>query len=474
MQSGSAAAYLPIVYGGLQPKAARAKGVVIVGAGMAGLVAAYELTRAGHQVTVLEAQARVGGRVYTMRAPFAPGLHAEAGAMRVPRAHKLTMAYIRAFGLDVSPFTADNPRAYYFVHGRAYRLAEADARPDRLGFQVAERERGKSAATLWSETLQPVIRRFEATSEEHWPQLLAEYDRVSTRQFLEANQWSQGAIEMFGVLFNQEALLSASFLEVLLEEVGHCYTDLVQIDGGMDRLPAAFLPTLRDRIRFGAKAIAVDQSADSVTIHYETMLERGQATGDYAIIAIPFPALRHVDTLQPFSHAKQQAIRELHYDASTKIFAQCRRRFWEEDEGIYGGKTVTDLPLRTIYYPEHGRETGRGVLLASYTWAEDAQRWGSLSPGARVIQAVRNVARIHSQVQQEFEVGASKVWQDDPYAGGAFATFLPGQQALLYEHIIAPEGRVFFAGEHASLAHAWIQGAIHSGLRAADEVHRAV
>jgi monoamine oxidase len=76
-------------------------------------------------------------------------------------------------------------------------------------------------------------------------------------------------------------------------------------------------------------------------------------------------------------------------------------------------------------------------------------------------------------VREQFEVGASKVWQYDAYAGGAFATFYPGQQALLYEHIVAPEGRIFFAGEHASLAHAWIQGAIHSGLRVADEIHRA-
>jgi len=131
------------------------------------------------------------------------------------------------------------------------------------------------------------------------------------------------------------------------------------------------------------------------------------------------------------------------------------------------------LPARTIYYPEHGRETGRGVLLASYTWAEDAQRWGALAPEERLAEGVRNVARIPPQVLREFEVGTSKVWQDDSYAGGAFATFHPGQQALLYEHIVAPEGRIFFAGEHASLTHAWIQGAIHSALRAVDAVHRA-
>ena len=132
---------------------------------------------------------------------------------------------------------------------------------------------------------------------------------------------------------------------------------------------------------------------------------------------------------------------------------------------------MTDLPIRIVFYPDHSRETGRGVILASYTWSEDAQRWGSLSPDDRIIQALEDVARIHPQAPAEFEVGASKMWHDDEYAGGAFALFDPQQQTLLYDAIVAPEGRIHFAGEHASLAHAWIQAAIESGVRAASEIH---
>jgi monoamine oxidase len=194
-------------------------------------------------------------------------------------------------------------------------------------------------------------------------------------------------------------------------------------------------------------------------------------SGDYAIITVPFPVLRHVEIVHPFSPGKRRAIRQLRYDASAKIFLQFRRRFWEEDEGIIGGSTVTDLPIRNVFYPEHGREHGRGVMLASYTWSEDAQRWGSLPAGERLEQALEDLAIIHPTALAEYEVGASKMWHDDPFAGGAFALFEPGQQSLLHEHVIAPEGRVHFAGEHASLAHAWIQGAIESGLRAALEIH---
>ena len=202
-------------------------------------------------------------------------------------------------------------------------------------------------------------------------------------------------IELFGLLQNQEALMNSCFLELLREEVGRFYVDLLQIEGGMDLLPRAFLPTLANRIRFGARMTTIEATDDGVTIHYQTIGGRARVSGDYAIVTVPFPVLRHVEVTHPFSTAKRRAIRQLRYDASAKIFLQFRRRFWEEDEGISGGGTVTDLPIRNVFYPEHGRELGRGVVLASYTWSEDAQRWGSLGGEERLAQALENLAIIH-------------------------------------------------------------------------------
>jgi len=392
--------------------------------------------------------------------------------MRIPRAHKLTLAYVEKFGLQTNDFTMGNPQAYYFIGGRKMRIAEAQADPDRLGFDLAPRERGRTASQLWREAIQPLVDLLEKKGQSAWDEIVAKYDGYSTREFLEAKRWSEGAIEMYGLLENQEALMNASFLELFREDAGNYYTDMLEIRGGADRLPYAFLPELKDEVRFGARMIALDQSPEEVTIHYRTRAGRFQEKGDYAILTTPFPVLRHIEALQPFSRPKMRAIRELHYDASAKILFQCRRRFWEQDEGIFGGGTITDLPVRNVYYPDHGQETGRGVLLASYTWSEDAQRWGSLPPSDRLEQALEDVARIHPQVLDEFEVGASHMWHDDEFAGGAFALFDPGQQTLLHKDIIAPEGRIHFAGEHASLYHAWIQGAIESGLRAADEINR--
>ena len=456
---------------GLPPRGGKRHRVVVVGAGVAGLVCAHELLRAGHDVELIEVSEPAAAGIYTMREPFAPGLYAEAGAMRIPRSHRLSIALIERAGLAVKPFTMHNPNAYCHLFGRKLRLSEFESNPAALGEELAEQDRGLVSGARWQALLQPYAQRIERDGDEGWRAIAGELDGYSTREFLEKHGWSEAAIEVFGLVNNQEAIMNSCFLELLREEVGNYYTDMVRIDGGSDQLTNSFLPSLRQRIRFGARMVALDQSERDVTVHYETAAGRGRAIADYAIVTVPFPVLRHVEVLKPFSHAKRRAVRQLRYDASAKIFFQCRRRFWEDDEGIVGGGTVTDLPIRNLYYPEAGKATGRGVLLASYTWSEDAQRWGSLAPDDRIEQAIEDVAVIHPQILAEFEVGASWMWHDDPYAGGAFALFEPGQQGLLHEHIIAPEGRVHFAGEHASLAHAWIQGSIESGLRAAREVH---
>jgi monoamine oxidase len=452
------------------PKAAKPARVLVLGAGMAGLVAAHELLRAGHDPVVLEAQHRLGGRIYTLRDPFLAGLHAEVGAMRIPAAHRLTLAYVEAFKLATVPFTMGNPRAYYHVGGTKHRIAEVNGDPARLGFELAAHERGRSHDELWRAAIQPLLDRLASGGPRAWNWIVETYDDFSTREFLEQSGWSEGAIEMFGLFSNQEALMNSSFLELFREEAGGFYEAMCQIAGGMDRLPNAFLPGLRERIRFGARVAAIEQDAAGVAVHYRSVAQRATLRGDYAIVTLPFPVLRHVDIVPHVSRPKQRAIRQLTYDASAKILLQCRRRFWEEDEGIFGGGTITDLPIRNVFYPEQGRETGRGVILASYTWSEDAQRWGSLSPQERVAEAAEQLSIIHPQIQAEFEAGASYMWHDDQFAGGAFALFDPGQQTLLHEAIVAPEGRLHFAGEHASLAHAWIQGAVESGLRAAREI----
>jgi monoamine oxidase len=180
-----------------------------------------------------------------------------------------------------------------------------------------------------------------------------------------------------------------------------------------------------------------------------------------------------------FSGPKQRAVRELSYDSATKVLAVTARRFWEADDGIYGGGTYTDLPTGTTWYPADNA-TARdrtvsarpAVMLASYSWGQAARRLGALPHRERAALALEHVARVHPQLAVAGMVRrtASWSWDAHPWSGGAFAWFLPGQHAALHRHVIAPEGRVFFAGEHASLSHTWMQGALESALRAVREM----
>lgn len=142
--------YLSWIKNGFPQNGKKPKKVVIVGAGMAGLVAGYELLKAGHDPIILEARHRVGGRVYTVREPFADGLHGEAGAMRLPLGHKLTLTYVEKFGLETFPFTMGNPKTYIHLQGKKVRAA--DFNPGSYDFVVSPQEKGKNRRS-WSTKL---------------------------------------------------------------------------------------------------------------------------------------------------------------------------------------------------------------------------------------------------------------------------------------------------------------------------------
>lgn len=463
-------ALLRIAQRGLSSRTASPTHIVVLGAGIAGLVAALELKRAGHRVTLLEARQQVGGRILTLRAPFSDGQYGEAGAMRIPTRHRLVMSYVEKFGLRVRPFCSSNPHGWSYLRKQRRRLGEAMRESHRLGFELAAHELTAPFPELWSKLLDPIIAEMECDGA--GPVRLRErLQSVSLRDFLHGEGWSDGAIERYGLFAGFETLLFASAFEFVREFAAQLREHTVAVDGGMDLLPRAFLRELGQDIQYGAMVTSIDQSEDGVEVRVRGVGGPRVVRGDYAICTIPFSVLRHIEIEKPFSWSKERAIRNLHYESATKIFFEARERFWETEDQIFGGASVTDLAIRNIYYPEHGRDSGRGVLLASYSHGQDALRWGALPAHERHVQALENLAEVHPSAPRHVEFGTSVVWSQDEFAGGAYAFFQPHQEAQLHEHIVAPEGRIYLAGEHASLQHRWLQGGVESALRAVQAIH---
>ncbi|HUP83970.1 MAG TPA: flavin monoamine oxidase family protein [Candidatus Limnocylindria bacterium] len=463
------ASILELARNGLAARSGAAKRVLIIGGGIAGLTAAYELRNAGHDPLVLEAQGRVGGRVYTLRAPFGPGLYAEAGAMRIPRSHDLTLEYCAKFGMPMRPFVMGNPRGLVFIGGQRMTAAEANEHPESLPFNLQPTEHGRSADSMWSDAIADLKQMVEHDREGAWPEIVAQYDQYSLYEFLRHKGFSEGAIEYYAVMNFVESDLHNSFVEVLREELSGAYVDMQTIAGGMDALPNAFYEQMPEVVRFGTEVRAIHQDDRGVTVHCRVGPDQVSFTGDYAICTVPFSVLRPIE--HRFSHEKERAVRQLNYHASTKILLQVRERIWEGEDGIVGGASVTDLPVRRLNYPPSDESTTRGVLLASYTWGQDALQWGAMDEETRIEEALDDVERIHPRIREVFEVGASHAWYGDKWARGAFALFAPEQQSSLQQAIVQPEGRIYFAGEHCSLYHAWIQGSIESALRVSREIH---
>jgi monoamine oxidase len=466
---------ISIIKNGLQTSPIK-KRIIVIGAGLAGLVASSLLKDAGHQVTIIEANDRVGGRVYTIRKPFSSQLYFNAGPMRIPNVHLLTLAYIKKFKLPTNLFINRTPMDILYTNGIKTRLHTFESNPSILNYPVAPNENGKTAEELMYSAIQPILEFIKLDPDRHWPIVERRYKMYSLGTFLNS-YFSAGAVDMIGVLLDMEAYMGMSLVEVLREAILFLSpTHYYEITGGMDQLPKAFLAQLQENLVFNQRMIKITQTKNKVQIgciHHQTS-ECSTVTGDYVIVTIPFSALRfvRVEPFHSFSYYKYRAIRELNYISSTKIAIEFKSRFWEK-AGQRGGRSITDLPIRFSYYPSYGiGENGHAVMLASYTWADEALTWDSLPERDRIRFTLMNLAQIYGdQVYREFITGKSFSWSQNPYSVGAFTAFEPGQEIELYPYIPTPEGRVHFAGEHTTLTHGWMQGAIESGVRVAQEVN---
>jgi monoamine oxidase len=160
------------------------------------------------------------------------------------------------------------------------------------------------------------------------------------------------------------------------------------------------------------------------------------------------------------------------YASAVKVGLQFKRRFWEQDEAIYGGISHTDMAIGQIGYPSHGLGApGPGVLLGAYVWGPNAFTMTGMSPAQRVEVALAQGSVLHPAYRQEFDVGMSVAWHRVPFTLGCFGQWSNDARARHYEALTAVDGRLVLAGEHASRLPAWQEGAVLSALDATSRLH---
>lgn len=461
------------------------KSVVILGGGVAGLVAAYELEQAGFTCQIIEARGRAGGRNWTWRdgdrvphhsgeqtVSFDGGQYFNAGAARLPSFHHHMLAYCRRFDVALEPFIYENLNGYFQsekvlggqpIRHRYVRHSVQGAVDEMLAKSMKRRMLDQPATLEDFEKIEAFLGLYSG--------------RAKDARFV--HDWRGGFARDPGA-----GMAGPETLEpISLKELANCpalahalasydfiewQPSLMQPVGGMDRIIAGFLRNLATPVRFDTAVKSIRQTASGVEIvASETASTERRFTADYCVCALPLPPLARIEAAWSPEHAA--AIKEGAgaYGASSKIAWRADRRFWEEDDGIYGGASSLDHPVTQFWYPSHGFHSKGGVFLGCYNAAEAAEDWAPMSLEAQLASAREAGSRVHRAFASEARDPVAINWTDQPYNEGAWGVLAdhPDRQTT-YQTLLKPDGRIYFAGEHLSYLYGWQEGAALSSLEA--------
>ena len=470
--------------------------VLILGAGIAGMVAAYELRQAGYQVQVLEYNHRPGGRNWSLRGgdrytelggftqhcQFDEGLYINPGPWRLPYHHHGIIGYCKKLGVPLEPFVQVNHNAY--LHSarafggkpQRYRTVNADYRGHVAELLAKSTQQGKLDAAVSKEDQEILLESLRDWGALDKNLAYARGITSSNRRGFDKDPGgglSARPLPSTPIALN-ELLGSHLWSSLSAGEIYEFQTSLFQPVGGMGRIGEAFGRALEGVIRYNAKVTSIQQDEHGVTATYEDPAQPGtqlKARGDWCICTIPLSVLSQIP--MNVGTPMQEAISAVPYAASVKVGLQFKRRFWEEDEHIYGGITYTDLPIANIGYPSSGFfGNGKGVLLGAYIWGLNAFEFTAMTPQQRVEKALEYGSQIHPQYRQEFETGIAVGWHRSPFTMGCFGLWSDDTRAKHYDNLCQIDRRIALAGEHASYLPAWQEGAVTSALDVIERIHR--
>ncbi|GAB4383667.1 MAG: flavin monoamine oxidase family protein [Elainellaceae cyanobacterium] len=499
---GAAAVFTTMKAMGLLPSAARGAErpnlpmgsgtgtkVVILGAGIAGMTAAYELSKAGYDCTILEALDRSGGRCWTIRGgdtieetdssqtcafDSADHLYLNPGPARIPYHHQGLLGYCKEFGVPLEVIVNEN-RAAYFQDDAAFggqavlnRRVINDSRgyiAELLAKAVSQNALDQEISLTDKEQILEFVRSFGNLGED----LLYKgssragyqvvpgagmqggetYDPIDLTELLKSDFWQYKA--HFSEGYNQAA--------TMLEPVG-----------GMDQIAKGFERQVGNLITYNAVVSQIRKTGDGVQIVYTDTTSGTEQSleANFAICTFPLSVLAGIDA--DFSPEYKQAIDvgAGSYINAMKVGFQSRR-FWEEDHQIYGGISWTTQDITQIWYPAAGFHSDQGIVVGAYIWSNEiADRLTPLSPAERMNRAIAEGEKLHPGYGQEVSLakGVSIGWGKIPYSQGGWIEWEDDTRETAYQVLNQPDGPIYLAGEHLSYLTGWQEGAVLSAHQA--------
>ncbi len=474
--------------------------LIILGAGMAGLTAAYELGKLGYAIQVLDAINRPGGHNWTVRrgdeltehggerqvCEFDEGQYFNPGPWRIPHHHTGVLHYARELNVPLEVFVNYGEASYAYVEGDfgplsgqpiRMRALQADTQGYTSELLAKFAQQQQLDADLTDENVEQLIDYLvrEGLLE---PDSLT-YTGTARRGYITPPGAGMQLGEpkppyAFQDLLPYTAELHRAQGHYLASVAAYSQqTTMLQPVGGMDRLAYALAEAVgADKITYQAAVSEIRQDQNGVRIVYQDLAagETREVTGAYCLSSIPLTLL---PTLQlDFSPEMATAILNVPYQMAGKIGLQFSRRFWEEDEDIFGGVTRTNVPtIGSIAYPSYGFTGQKGVLQAYYNTGNAASQVSNLSNQERIELALEYGSKIHPAYRETFENGFSVAWHRVPYHLGGWSTYTEQTRQQYYPRLLEPDGRVYLIGEYLSYLGGWMEGSVRSVWLQMEKLH---
>ncbi len=433
--------------------------IAVVGAGVAGLAATRALVHNGHDVALIEAGSRLGGRARTVRAPFRGGQYVESGAEWIDTHHHRMLALLRRHGMDLQ----GEGQQWTTIRRWLYRNGQLQSPAD-LGDDV------RRQLDLFQSIVDDAASSVDDPANPQRSRRAAELDATSladvadcaalgdlARLFHRRDSQGEFAAEPSEVslLFvaQQRAVSAASSADGVIR--AHRVVD------GVSTLVMRMAADVADMISTDEALLGVKQRADSVIV----VTSRRQLQVDHVVLACSLVALREVRFDPSLPDVLRRAIDELGYGTVTKTAIQFAERQWPN------GYATTEGPSQRIYEPTADQPGQAGVLM-SYVGGDAGRRSAGKSEVDRMNAIESDMRDVHG-ITARFTGGFSRAWSAHPRYGGSYAVYHPGQITAFWEVLRRPHGRVWLAGEHAATWTGYLEGAVESGESVADRIHAA-